>query len=71
MGRPVPMASRDSSTLHVFAMASTNTAGSRAMTGEMVLRNCLTGMADEDPPARRSSVRHAALTASKLKCVCH
>ncbi|KAA6422546.1 MAG: hypothetical protein FRX49_07407 [Trebouxia sp. A1-2] len=51
MGRPVPMASLDSSTLQVFAMASTNTAGSLAMTGEMVLRNCRTGMAAEDPPA--------------------
>jgi len=34
-----------------LAMASTNTAGSLAMTGEMVLRNCRTGMAAEDPPA--------------------
>ena len=51
MGRPLPMAPLASSTLQVFAMASTNTAGSLAMTGEMVLRNCRTGMAAEDPPA--------------------
>lgn len=50
MGRPLPIAPLASSTLHVLAMASTKTEGSLAMTGEVVLRNCLTGMAAEGPP---------------------
>lgn len=51
MGLPVPMEPLASSTLQVLAKASTKTAGSRAMTGEMVLKNDLTAIADEGPPA--------------------
>lgn len=51
MGLPLPMAPLASSTLQVFAKASTKTAGSRAMTGEMVLKKDLTGIADEGLPA--------------------
>lgn len=51
MGLPLPMDPLASSTLQVFAKASTKTAGSRAMTGEMVLKNDLTGIADEGLPA--------------------
>lgn len=50
MGLPVPMEPLASSTLQVFAKASTKTAGSRAMTGEMVLKNDLTAIADDGPP---------------------
>ena len=51
MGLPLPMEPLASSTLQVFAKASTKTAGSRAITGEMVLKKDLTGIADEGLPA--------------------
>ena len=54
MGRPLPAAPLASSTLHVLDMASTKTNGSLAMTGEIVLRNCLTGIADVEPPASQN-----------------
>lgn len=59
MGLPLPIAPLASSTLQVLAMASTKTDGSLAMTGEMVLRNCLTGMAAEEPPARSGDCQPA------------
>lgn len=52
IGLPVPMEPLASSTLQVFAKASTKTAGSRAMTGEMVLKNDLTAIAEEGSPAQ-------------------
>ena len=51
MGLPLPRDALASSTLQVFAKASTKTAGSRAITGEIVLKNDLTGIADEGLPA--------------------
>lgn len=51
MGLPLPKDPLASSTLQVFAKASTKTEGSRAMTGEMVLKNDLTGIADDGLPA--------------------
>ena len=53
MGLPTPTAPLASSTLQVLERASTKTDGSLAMTGEMVLKKDLTGMADEGPPAAR------------------
>ena len=61
MGLPLPMAPLASSTLQVLAMASTKTDGSLAMTGEMVLRNCLTGMAAEEPPAQSGDCQPATI----------
>lgn len=63
MGLPLPNEPLASSTLQVFARASTKTEGSLAMTGEMVLRKALTGIADKGPPA---STRHRQQTAPAI-----
>ena len=68
MGLPLPKEPLASSTLQVFARASTKTEGSLAMTGEMVLRKALTGIADEGPPARpRCSQQTVPLKLLKLR----
>lgn len=73
IGLPLPTASRDSSTLHVFARASTNTNGSRAITGAIAPRNCLTNIAVELSPAQAKGQKsqHFVLDLWSNPMYCH